>query len=84
MAYEEDDDYAGPEVTCPECGEAEFLNPDSGLCIDCDLTLDEDGDQEECTECGDKRDVTDMNDDGICEECQEALGILGQDEEEGE
>ena len=50
---------------CKKCGEEEFLNPETGLCLDCQLEHEENEDEEsdfeiECEDCGD------MLEDGFC------------------
>lgn len=82
------DDYDEREsnVDCPECGEAAYLDPDTGLCFDCKQQLeddegDEDDDGEVCIECGDTSRGSssdagnEIGDDGLCPECREALGV---------
>lgn len=67
--YENDDGSDESLPRCTECGAEEFLNPESGLCLDCQLALeDEEGDEEieerECPECGEP-----LGPDGSCDNC---------------
>lgn len=71
---DEDEEPAGTE--CPECGEEAFLDPDTGLCVDCE----EESDESECRECACMYLTADLQD-GLCDECHDELG---DDEEEGE
>jgi predicted RNA-binding Zn-ribbon protein involved in translation (DUF1610 family) len=80
--YDEDEPAAGTE--CPNCGEQEYLNPETGLCYDCNEGEDEEEDDEdeeqECVACGDLFAPIDLNVNGVCEDCVE--DEEGSDEEE--
>jgi predicted amidophosphoribosyltransferase len=68
MSVLDDDDF-GIEVLCPECGEESYLNPESGLCYDCDQSVGEDeeeGDEGLCPVCGGE-----LDEDDSCPECEE-------------
>lgn len=66
----DDEDFEEGLPHCTECGAEEFLNPETGLCLDCQLELeeeegDEDGIEErECPECGEP-----LGFDGTCDNC---------------
>jgi len=86
MSNDDNDNEGASDVPCPECGEEEFLNPETGLCFDCEQALeadegDDDDDGEVCIECGDTSRGSssdagnEIGDDGLCPECREALGI---------
>lgn len=53
---------------CNECEAEEFLNPETGLCLDCQLEMEEESEEDsedddtECPECGEE-----LDEDGDCE-----------------
>lgn len=90
MAYDDENEELDGLPHCTECGAEEFLNPETGLCLDCQLELeedegDDDGDEEICIECGDTSRGSssdagnEIGDDGLCPECREALGLDDED-----
>lgn len=67
MSFDDDFD-GGPDVVCPSCNEEEYLDPETGLCLDCNRSLgddEEEGDEDFCPVC-DRR----LNDDEECPLCE--------------
>jgi hypothetical protein len=71
--FEYNDDAV--QTRCPECGEPDFLSPETGVCFDCEQELgldEEEGDEDPCClKCGDRFDSIDLDVHGYCEDCSE-------------
>lgn len=75
MSFDNDEDRE-LGVFCQDCGDETFVNPVTGLCLDCELEAgldEEEGDDEDrdvCVSCGGSFLSDALNDDDECEQCE--------------
>ncbi len=84
MGLNDDDDEVSGAAECPDCGEEEFLNPESGICFGCEANEADDEAEVLCRECEDLTSACDLIN-GLCDDCyDESLDDEDEEDEEDE